>query len=134
VTLDFCEPTVQNAHMTRISIFRESDVPGSKGFRAIAGEHQSTGKTPGEALDAITGQLDESETGTMCVIQQFKPDRFFTAEQISRLRHLMDAWREARDTGRTFPADDQAELEALVEAELEGSARRAAAMLGKSIP
>ena len=53
------------------------------------------------------------------------PDRFFTAEQLRRLAELMSRWRAARDSGGKLPLGEQAELEALVEAELDGAARRA---------
>ena len=56
------------------------------------------------------------------LIPQARPDRFFTAEQTQRLTFLMNAWREARDRGEPFPAEEQAELEQLVEKELEGVA------------
>ena len=119
--------------MTTISITPET-LEGTRHFRAISGDHESTGNTPGEALDAMTRQLDEEETGTMVVFQQFKPDQFFTAEQQSRIMQLMKEWRSSRDEGRTFPPEKQTELEQLVEAEQEGMARRAAARLGESIP
>ena len=63
--------------------------------------------------------------------QRFRPDPFFTAEQQQRMTELMTLWRVARDAGGKLPPDEQAELEALVEAELEGAARRAEAMLSE---
>ncbi len=57
-----------------------------------------------------------------------RPDRFFTSEQQNRLEELMRLWRAARDAGAQLPTEQQAELEALVEAQLEGAARRAEAM------
>jgi hypothetical protein len=38
---------------------------------------------------------------------------------------LLQKWRIARDDGETLSNDEQSELEKLIEAELEGSARRA---------
>lgn len=58
-----------------------------------------------------------------------KLDRFFTEDQLRRLAELMARWRKARDQGNTLPPDEQAELEQLVAAELEGATRRAAALL-----
>jgi hypothetical protein len=98
-------------------------------YRAVAGDKHLVGKTVGEALDALTAQLPEDETGTMVIVQNLRPDRFFTAEQQSRLGELMSRWREARARDQSLPVTDQAELDALVEAELRGSASRAAAML-----
>jgi hypothetical protein len=61
---------------------------------------------------------------------KMEPDEFFTAEQQQRLEELLSRWRVARDGGRQFPSEEQAELEALVEAQLEGSARRVEAAFG----
>jgi hypothetical protein len=117
--------------MTTISIMPESTTAGDRTYRAVAGQVQSVGKTPGEALDALTSQLSEAETSTLVVVQSLRPDRFFTAEQQQRLAELMQRWRAARDTGRALPPDEQAELDALVEAELRGAAARTAALLGQ---
>lgn len=40
----------------------------------------------------------------------------------------MAKWRAARDTGRPLPAGEQAELETLIRAEVEASARRASSL------
>ena len=101
---------------------------GSVSYHAVAGGKLSQGKTPGEALDALTGQLSEEETGTLVIVQNLRPDRFFNAEQQRRLAELMERWRIARDKGEGLPADEQAELEALIEAELKASADRTAAL------
>jgi hypothetical protein len=65
----------------------------------------------------------------MWITPTFGPDPFFTARQIQRLEELMARWRTARDAGTALSAEEQAELEALVEAELQASEQRAAAML-----
>ncbi len=57
-----------------------------------AGNKQSVGKTAGEALDALTAQLDNSETGTLIIIQNLRPDQFFSTEQQQRLAELMKLW------------------------------------------
>lgn len=114
--------------MTRVAIL---PVPSEKGdlfYRAVAGEKQSNGKTAGEALDALTAQLSEDEAGTLVIVQSRRPDRFFSAAQQQRLAELMARWRAARDRGETLPADEQSELEALVEAELHAAAHRAAGL------
>lgn len=117
--------------MTTITILPENVDAQNPTFRALAGEKNSTGKTMGEALDALNAQLSEAESGTLVIVQQFRPDEFFTATQQARLSELMTKWRAARDAGEKLPADEQAELEALVEAQLEGSARRTEAMRAK---
>ena len=94
-----------------------------------AGDRQSVGKTAGEALDALAAQLDEKESGTLLVVQAFRPDRFFTAAQQQRLGELWERWQAARTAGPPLPGEEQKELEALVEAEVQASAERARALL-----
>ena len=120
--------------MILVSILPVSTESGRKHFQAVAGAKQSKGHTAGEALDALTAQLSDEETGTLVILQSFKPDRFFNAAQQQRLTELMGHWRQARDRGESFPEEEQAELDALVEAELLTSADRAALLadqLGK---
>jgi hypothetical protein len=38
-------------------------------YRACAGDKESTGRTAGEALDALTSQLTDDETGTLVIVQ-----------------------------------------------------------------
>jgi hypothetical protein len=114
--------------MTTISIVPE---PPAR-FRAVAGEYQSVGATPGEALDAIAANLANQESGTLIVVQQMRPDRFFGETEQKRLAELMDLWRSARDRDETLPVAVQVELEELIAAELSASAERAAAPLGGS--
>jgi len=120
--------------MTTIAIVPES--PGTQGtqYRAIAGNKQSVGRTAGEALDALAPQLDEAEAGTLVVVQQLRPDHYFTAEQQKRLGELMTRWRKARDAGTPLTAPEQAELDALVEAELRAAANRAGALVHRLAP
>jgi hypothetical protein len=94
----------------------------------VAGDKLSQGKTPGEALDALTVQLSEEETSTLIIVQNLRPNRFFDAGQQRRLAELMNRWRIARDKEESLPADEQSELEALIEAELRASADRTAAL------
>ena len=63
-----------------------------------------------------------------------QPDRFFSAVQQQQLTRLMAEWRRRRDQGESLPANVQAELEALVEAELLAAAARATAMLDDPTP
>jgi hypothetical protein len=114
--------------VTKVSILPVATDDGSVSYQAVAGERQSRGNTAGEALDALTAQLPEDEAGTLIIVQSRRPDRFFTATRQQRLAELMGRWRAARDQGEALPADEQAELDALVGAELGGSASRAAAL------
>jgi hypothetical protein len=117
--------------MTTIAILR--DAPGTPDtiFRAIADGKQSTGRTAGEALDALTAQLDPSQSGTLIIVQQSRPDEFFSADQQNRLAELMNRWRAARDAQSALSSQEQAELDALVEAELRAATARASALLGR---
>ena len=65
----------------------------------------------------------------MVIVQHQWPDQFFTAEQQTRLRELMERWRAARDGGTKLSATAQAELDALVEAELYAASKRTVALL-----
>jgi hypothetical protein len=114
--------------MTTVAILPISDASGEKSYRAIAGEKHSVGKTAGQALDALTAQLGETEFSALLVIQNFSPDPFFSAEQQERLSELMHLWRTARDQGRELPAAQQAELDILVDAELRAATARTAAL------
>lgn len=63
-----------------------------------------------------------------------RPDHFFTTEQQQRLQQLMARWRAARDAGSALPPEEQAELQALVEAEVRAATERAAALLRELAP
>ncbi|MBD1930515.1 MULTISPECIES: hypothetical protein [Cyanophyceae] len=115
--------------MTTVAILPVSDANGERLYRAIAGDKQSTGKTAGEALDALTAQLEGSELGTLLLIQSFRPDWFFSAGEQQRLSELMSLWRTARDEGQVLPPEQQAELDRLVEAELKAATARTAALV-----
>lgn len=120
--------------MTTVAILPVSSDDGGTTFRAVAGQRQSAGRTAGEALDAIAAQLDEEEGGTPVVVQHQRPDRFFTAVQQPCLEELMGRWRAARDAGGALSADEQSELEALVEAEVRAATDRAAAAASERQP
>ena len=119
--------------MTTVSILPIFDADGEKTYRAIAGDKYSVGKTAGQALDALTIQLGETEFSALLVIQNFNPDPFFTAIQQKRLSELMSLWRLGRDHGLTLPPELQAELDTLVEAELKAAAARTAALIQQEI-
>jgi hypothetical protein len=117
--------------MTTVAIMPDS--PGEQGttYRAVAGTAQSVGRTAGEALDALTAQLGEEAAGTLVVVQNLRPDPFFTGVQRQRLDELMARWRAARDAGSSLPIPEQAELDGLIQAEVEAAARRAQALPDK---
>lgn len=115
--------------MTTVAILPISDVNGERAYRAIAGDKYSVGKTAGQALDALTAQLDEIEFSALLVIQSFRPDSFFSAEQQERLSELMNSWRLARDQGQELPPEQQAELNRLVELELQAATARTSVLM-----
>ncbi len=98
-------------------------------YRAITGDKESTGRTASEALDALTSQLADDESGTLVIVQNRKADRFFGATQQARLHELM-----TRHEAGTLSAEEVGELEELVEAELNGARERAEALLDQLQP
>ena len=104
--------------MTTVAILPTVDPRGDKVYRAIAGNKQSVGKTAGQALDALTDQLDQPDFSGLLLIPGFQPDALFTADQQNRLAELMNQWRATRDRGEELPEPQQVELEDWVEAEL----------------
>ena len=115
--------------MTKVAILPEFSVEGNTVYRAVAGARQAVAKTVGAALDALTAQLPLEESGTLVVVQNHRADRFFTAQQQQRIDELMGCWRAARDSGKSLSPSEQAELNALVDAEVQASGERAAAAL-----
>jgi hypothetical protein len=115
--------------MTTVAILPEPTASGTMAYRAVAGRLQSVGKSAGEALDALTAQMPAEDQGTLVIVQHQHPDRFFTAAQRRRLQDLMASGRTARDTGGTLAAEDRTELDALIDAELQSTALRTAALL-----
>jgi hypothetical protein len=114
--------------MTKIAIL---PIPtnGGMSYCAVSGTQQFIGKTVGQALDALTMQLGRDEANTLVIVQQLRPDPFFSAEQQQRMSELMERWRAARDRGDTLPEAEQAELDTLIETELRASAARTEALL-----
>ncbi|MHB1426966.1 MAG: hypothetical protein ACYC3I_27745 [Gemmataceae bacterium] len=115
--------------MTTIAIVPDHPQNATPRFRAVAGEVQSVGATAGQALDALRAQLGEPEQTTLVVVQPMRPDALFTAAQQQRLAELMDRWRAASAADTTLLPQEQAELDALVEAELRAAADRSAALV-----
>ena len=101
----------------------------SGNYRAIAGSRESTGGTAGQALDALTAQLHEDETGTLVIVQNQQADRFFTRSQQKRLSALLALRAES-----SLSVAEDAELESLVEAELDGARERAETLLAELKP
>lgn len=88
-------------------------------YRATAGDREGIGPTAGGAANAVTAAAGGLGETTLAIVQPMRPDRFVSAVQIQRLQELMTKRRVALDAGTALPADEQAELDALVQAELE---------------
>jgi predicted Zn-dependent protease with MMP-like domain len=98
-------------------------------YRAVTGDKESTGRTAGEALDALASQLADDESGTLVTVQNRKADPFFDAARQARLTELIGR----RDGGALAP-EEAGELESLIEAELDGARDRADALLRELKP
>lgn len=114
--------------MKKVTILPVSENNGNTSYCAVAEDKQSVGKTAGEALDALTRQFTNDTTDSIVIVQNMRPDSLFNADQQELLTDLMTRWRTARDNGQTLPDDEQANLKALIETELEASAQRATAI------
>jgi hypothetical protein len=115
--------------MTTIAIVPDNPQGSPASFCAVAGDVQSSGATVGQALDEVRAQLGGPEQTTLVVVQPMKPDHLFTAKQQQRLAELLAQWSAARDAGASLPPQEQAELDALVEAELRATTERSAALV-----
>ena len=113
--------------MTAITILPEKLGTVETRYRALAGGRESVGRSVGEALDALTLQLRDDGTGMLVVIQNLRPDAFFTAAQHQRLEELMSRWRTARDNDSSLDGEEQAELQSLIDDELNAARLRAEA-------
>lgn len=96
--------------------------PDETGYRATSGNRYSTGRTMGEALDALAAQLDAAETGSLVLIQKRVPDQFFSAAQHARMEEL-------RGRRGSLTPEERAELEDLVNAELDATIARTDALV-----
>src|SRR4051812_20197507 len=115
--------------MTKVAILPERSMTGHTMYRAVSGSRQAVARTAGAALDALASQLEPDEGGTLVVVQNHRPAQFFTAKQQLRLEQLMNRWTTARDAARSISPEEEAELEALISAEVQASGDRAAAAL-----
>jgi hypothetical protein len=115
--------------MATITVIPDDPRAATTPFRAVAGETQAVGPTVGQALDGLRTKLGDPKETTLVIVQPMSSDAFFTAEQRNRLADLMASWRAARDGGSDLPPAEQAELDALVEAEVRAAGERAAHLL-----
>lgn len=115
--------------MDKITIvgLEESTVRGP--FRAYVDRHEGIGESPGQALDALQKQMGPRRGMQVILVQSNEPDDFFSSEDQSRLRELMDARRVALESGSEISQPLLVELESLIEKELLGATARTEAAL-----
>jgi hypothetical protein len=75
----------------------------------------------GEALDALTADWGDPPRPATVLIQPFEPDAFFTGEQQLRMKDLL----QRRDSLTT---SERAELESLIESELDATVARTSSL------
>lgn len=118
--------------VTTIEIVHERGDGQQTVYRAIRGDRQAAGTTPGQALDTLERMLavqgGAEDEGTLVIVQRFRPDTFFTTEQQARLKELMSRFHEACSTGEDLPPEEKRELERLVDAEWQAAIERGAAI------
>ncbi len=112
--------------MTTAVHFEEQDSETPR-FRAVSGNRQSVGRTAGEALDALLANEGADVESSTILIQRFVPDTYVTQAQYDRMQELI--------AGRGALTDQEdAELDALIDAELEATIARTDALLPKTTP
>lgn len=97
-------------------------------YEATRGTLRAKGRTAGEALDALTALLEPGAAAHVVIVQAQRPDPFFGAAERSRLETLMRRFHDAQAGGDPLSEAEEAELERLVDAELEASEERARAL------
>lgn len=80
--------------MTTIAIIPESGQTTK--YRAICGQQQAVGATPGQALDQIQQQLNDlgivRDSATAVILYRTPGDRFFSREQQDQLQLQSQSW------------------------------------------
>ncbi|MEB3342123.1 hypothetical protein [Okeania sp.] len=115
--------------MNTIEIIQESNPNQPENYRAICGEKQALGISPGQALDELEQQLTNIETNTLIIIRRFVPDKFFPQPQHDKLQQLMNRFHESQDNQQLLSSKEQQELDKLATAELAAAEERAREIL-----
>ena len=110
--------------MNTIEIIQESTPNQPANYRAICGEKQALGISPGQALDELEQQLTNLETNTLIIIRRFVPDRFFPQPEHEKLQQLMNRFHESQDNRQLLSKEEQQELQDLAAAELAAATER----------
>jgi hypothetical protein len=109
--------------MTTALLLPETTSDGETVFWAVVGNRQFSGRTLGEALDAMLKQIPKEEQ-TSILLRQVGSDAFFAEEKRLRLQFLMEKWRSHRDEQGNWSEAEQAELQTLTKEELLATAKR----------
>jgi hypothetical protein len=112
----------EGKRMTQLSVLIDTDEVSPARFRAISGPHQSVGRTPGEALDALLAQEGEPIEASAILIQRFAPDAYFTQPDYDRMQELL-----ARRASLSATEND--ELDTLIDRELDATVARTDALM-----
>jgi hypothetical protein len=118
--------------MQTISIFQESGNRKKPSYRAIQGQQQAKGKTPGQALDSLERLAKDQEENSLVILQRFGTDTFFSQQQQERLQDLMSQLQEAINDDASLTQSERAELEQLIDIEWAGAIARAAAIIAQT--
>jgi hypothetical protein len=111
--------------MTQVAIHLDANSSADRRYRAVTAGRVSTGRTAGEALDALLAEEYLNIETSPVLIQAFSPDEFFTKEQHEKMKELMTR----RDS---LSQEDNAELDVLIDAELNATIQRTAHLLPTS--
>jgi hypothetical protein len=114
--------------MTKVAVYHEPVESQGLPYRAVSGQNTAMGRTAGDALDALASQLPVEDADTFVIVRNMRPDRFFSAQQRRRLEDLMALKREAVAGNSPMSAQEEAELEQLVDAEVQAATARAVAL------
>lgn len=117
-----------------IEIYRESGRRKKTAYRAVHGQQQAEGKTPGQALDSLEKLFTDEEKATrsLIILQRFQPDAFFAEKQQQRLQDLMSRFQETISSDESLTPEERTELEQLVDEEWVAAIARGAAILNRT--
>ena len=97
-------------------------------YRALCGQQQAIGTTPGQALDEIDqillGENNSLNDQSLVILQRFHPDNIFTLEQQTQMQKLMENLHNSMAKGEKLSDKEQQELEQLIELELAATIER----------
>ncbi len=115
-----------------IEIYREDSKRPN--YRAVQGQRQAQGTTPGQALDSLEEILAEKgeTSASLVILQRFQPDVYFPETQQRRLQMLMSKFQDAIRQDTTLPPAERKELEQLIDAEWIAAIARGADVLAQS--